>query len=423
MRKTWTIVFLAMLMLPSAAQAGNSVTRWTEVAMQVVRDANVGTPQSGRLYAMVTAAMYDAVNGIDDANGVGRKKAIVTAAGAPANGNGDAAVAAAAHAVLKGLTPSQTGMLDAALAADLAALGADDPSVVAGRAWGEHVGARVLTIRSTDGTQMADTIPAGSAIGVHRASLDARFRHMAPFGVEDKAPYLSPAPPALTSPEYAAAFDDIKTFGQQDGDAERNAIANFWQLEAGTGRETGAWWPALIAITAQEGTDASVSDTARLFAYAGMAIGDAVMVTWDTKATYFTWRPFFAVREAEDDGNPDTIAQDDWTPRNVSVGASPEYNSGMSAFAGAVSKVIEQFYCNTSLAFCFKTDNLTGTGPRCYASALEAAEEAGRSRILQGIHFQFSNEDGRRVGRGIGDEIATKRLRRQGESYHVCPLP
>ena len=34
-------------------------------------------------------------------------------------------------------------------------------------------------------------------------------------------------------------------------------------------------------------------------------------------------------------------------------------------------------------------------GP-CYASELEAAEEAGCSRIFQGMHFQFSNEDGRR---------------------------
>lgn len=36
-------------------------------------------------------------------------------------------------------------------------------------------------------------------------------------------------------------------------------------------------------------------------------------------------------------------------------------------------------------------------GPRFYASPLEAAREAGRSRVFQGIHFQFSNEDGRRA--------------------------
>src|SRR5687768_241335 len=59
------------------------------------------------------------------------------------------------------------------------------------------------------------------------------------------------------------------------------------------------------------------------------------------------------------------------------------------------------------------TDGAQGT-PRCYASALEAAEEAGRSRIYQGIHFQFANEDGRRVGRGIGAKIATSTLRRPG---------
>lgn len=405
---------LILFLLPQNVLAQNAVTRWTEHALQAVRAQNVGTPQAGRLYAMVNAAMYDAVNGIDTARSHGREYALVPPGDVAVYAHEGAAAAAAAHAVLRVLLPAHAAVLDAALDEDLAALGANDPPVRAGRAWGARVGQAVVQQRASDGTQVAEILPAGSECGVHRASFDARFRNMQSFGIANRTPYLSAAPPALTSPEYAAAFNDVKLFGVQDGDSERNQIAQFWLAENNTVRETGLWLQALLAIVKDRGTDGNLSDTARLFAQVGMATADAVSVVWDTKAQYFTWRPFFAIREAEladCDGNPETIADPTWTPRNVSIGASPEFNSGTSAFAGAASAVIEQFYCSAAVSFCFATDGAQGI-PRCYASALEAAEEAGRSRIYQGIHFQFSNEEGRRIGRGIGAEIATRTLRR-----------
>jgi PAP2 superfamily len=163
----------------------------------------------------------------------------------------------------------------------------------------------------------------------------------------------------------------------------------------------------------------SLSDTARLFARIGMAIADAVTVVWETKATYFTWRPFYAIREAEWDGNPDTSSDPLWTPRNNSIGASPEYNSGTSAFAGAASVVIQAFYFPRVVSFCFATD-LAANGERCFDSPSAAAREAGRSRIYQGIHFQFSNEDGRRTGRRIGLEVALTTLRRCSAYWGTC---
>ena len=404
------VALLAIALLPVPAQAGNSVTRWVEQAQQAVRARNVGTPDAGRLYAMVTVAMYDAVNGIERARHHGREHALVPPVGAPVNGHRDSAAAAAAHAVLIALTPGQASVLNAALEAELdAAGGAGEPPVAAGRRWGEYVGAQVLSLRSSDGTQSALIMPAGAGPGVHRANFDARWRNMAPFGIASKFPYASPPPPPLTSAEYTAAFNDVKTYGRQDGDALRNEISNFWLAEGGTVRETGTWLQAALVIAEQEGTVESVPETARLFALLGMAIADSVTVSWEAKATYFTWRPFFAIREADTDGNPDTVQDASWAPRTGSIGGSPEYNSGTSAFGGAASAVLEGFYGHRALSFCFLTDKATN-GPRCYASALEGAEEAGRSRILQGIHFQFSNEDGRRAGRGIGHEVVTTRL-------------
>ena len=305
----------AMIGIAEPALAENTVTRWAEQSLQAVRAANVGTPNAGRLYAMVNVAMYDAVNGIDAArHRFGREHALVPTVGAPRAGSRNAAAAAAAHAVLVALVPSQQAALDAALAADLAA--AQDGDLVAGEIWGRYVGEQVVTLRATDGTAMALTIPAGTAVGEHRAAFDARFRNMTPFGVRNIDRYRSGPPPALTSEAYAQAFNDVKTLGQQDADAERNAIAQFWLVEGGTTREPGTWIQALVAIVEQMRTDRSLSDTARIFARVGMAIADGVAASWDTKATFFTWRPFFAIREADLDGNPDTDADPAWTPRN-----------------------------------------------------------------------------------------------------------
>ena len=407
----------AMIGIAEPALAENTVTRWAEQSLQAVRAANVGTPNAGRLYAMVTVAMYDAVNGIDAARSrFGREHALVPTIGAPRGGSRNAAAAAAAHAVLVSLVPSQQAALDAALAAELAAV--QDGGLVAGEIWGRYVGEQVVTLRATDGTEMALTIPAGTAVGEHRAAFDARFRNMTPFGVRNPDRYRSGPPPALTSEAYGQAFNDVKTLGQQDADDERNAIAQFWLVEGGTTREPGTWIQALVAIVEQMRTDRSLSDTARIFARVGMAIADGVAASWDSKATFFTWRPFFAIREADLDGNPDTEADPSWTPRNISIGASPEWPSGLSTFSGAASAVIEAFYFPHRVSFCFATD--PAPAPRCYNSPLAAAIEAGRSRIYQGIHFQFSNEEGRRVGRRIGLEVALTRLRLCFDRTQIC---
>ena len=411
------VLLIAVLGIAEPALAGNAVTRWAEQALQAVRAGNVGTPAAGRLYAMVTIAMYDAVNGIDTARArFGREHALVPTAGAPAQGSRKAAAAAAAHAVLVALVPSQQATLDAALAGDLDA--AEDGDVVAGENWGRFVGGQVVTLRATDGTQAALTIPAGTGVGEHRAAFDARYRHMTPFGVRSIDPYVSGPPPALASDAYARAFNDVKLLGKQDGNAERNAIAAFWVVEGGTAREPGTWIQALVAIVGQMRTDRSLSNTARIFARVGMAMADAVAASWDTKATFFTWRPYFAIREADLDGNPNTEPDPNWTPRNVSVGASPEWSSGLSTFSGAASAVIDAFYFPARVSFCFATD--PAPGPRCYHSPLAAAIEAGRSRIYQGIHFQFSNEEGRRTGRRIGLEVALTRLRFCLDGSRIC---
>ncbi|HMI83784.1 MAG TPA: hypothetical protein VK550_06795 [Polyangiaceae bacterium] len=409
-------------LVPSVwANQGRYASRWVEEAFQAVRDQKVGVLPAARLYAMVTVAIYDAVNGIDRARWVGREQALVPPTGAPLLGLRAAAAAAAAHTVLVSLTPAQSAVLDQALAADLAELGGTSSTLVArGRDWGVQVGQQVIARRASDGTQVALTLPASTAPGAHRTDYDARYSIMTPFGIATKDAYQAPPPPALTSDVYTASFLDSKAVGTHDGNPVNEEIATFWGGEDGTARESGNWLQAAVAIARQRSLERSISATARLYAMVGMATADGGIVSHDAKADYFTWRVVPAIHEADIDGNAATIADPAWVPRNGTGNlGSPEYTSGAAAFAGASSAAIERFFCSAEVSFCFATD--VAPSARCYATPLAAAEEGGRARVLQGVHFQFSVNAAIAQSRGVGAEIGTKRLRRVLPSGRIVP--
>ena len=420
---------VAILTIATNAWADNAVTRWVEQALQTVRVQNIGSPAS-RLYAMVTVAMYDAVNGIDRARHLStREDALVSLPGAPAFGDRRAAAAAAAHAVLKSFVPegsAQASALDAALTAELESLArAPQAAVDAGRAWGAAVGEAVIGARANDNTQTPETKPAGTGLYVYRADFaDAQFRSMVPFGIESIDPYVATNLPDLASDRYAESFNETKALGDvNDPDATRREIARHWQAGANTTTELGLWFKAALDVVERRGTSQSLSRTARLFALLGMAIADGFATAWQGKFEAFSWRPGTAIREADLDGNPNTDVDRNWTPRNVSFGSSPEYPSGTSTLAGAASTALAGFYCTDRVHFQF-TGEGAGAVTRRYRRFSEAADEAGVSRIYLGLHFRFSKEDGLASGQRVGREIVTTRLRRAGRCVGIsciCP--
>ena len=418
---------------PAPRVVDNVAMRWVDRALGAVRSGNPvvhsGTPGSARTYAMTTAAMYDAANGIERAGETDAGNAVIASyADAPIGASREAAASAAAHEVLRSLFADNgavTTALDAAQDQELAALGTD-PGVEAGRAWGSTVGRMVLSARANDGTEKGASKPGGTGPGVFpRTFSGTQFRTMAPFGVRSIAPYVSAGPPALDSAQYAAAFNEVKAIGSStDGDGERTAVVRHWLAEEGTARETGLWFKAALAVTADQGTAASLADTVRLFALLGAGVADAVTVSWTDKFTTQYWRPGDAIRQAGTDDNPATEEDAGWSPRNgfctsanlttCSVfGGSPEHTSGTSAFAGAAAEILAGFYCTDGIPFAFSGEQADST-PRSYGGFAEAAREAGRSRVYGGVHFQFSNDAGREAGKSIGQEIVRTRLLRVG---------
>jgi PAP2 superfamily len=400
------------------------VDHWNQLALSTARTKNASDAQAARLYAMVNVAIYDAVNGIASRHGSqDRDHALVPPDGAPTQGDTTAAAASAAHAVLVGLYPDLAAQFDAQLASDLSGLGGSQP-VSAGREWGNHVGAEVLAARANDGSSPVESQPPGVGPGQFRAVWSGtQFRNLLPFAIADSSVYVSPGPPALTSLEYAAALAEVKLLGNAAiPDADKLATFQYWNLSAGTSQPPGAW--IQIALAVGNDRQLSLPEMARLFALLSMAMADTVAPTYQTKFLFHAWRPATAIREADTDDNPNTTADPGWSPRAGGIGGTPEHWSGHSSFAGAAARVLAGFFCQDNMPFTLVTDSAPGAQARSYSSFSAAETEMGRSRVLGGIHFEFSNQAGLQAGHGIAAEVLSRKLLLQRGPTHFgqCPL-
>lgn len=411
------VTFCLVASIPDAAVArhwkrGQVILDWNNQALDTVRSERLGAFDAARTYAMVNVAMFDAVNGIKRSR---RRSdlahALVPAHGAPARANAKAAAAAAAHTVLSTLFPSLAATYDAQLDASLNALRARQGRINRGVEWGIEVGEKVVEERENDGSTPQEIQPGGSGPGEFRADFgSAAFRNMAPFAIADAMVYVSSGPPALTSPEYLAAHTEVRLLGDiAYANTTYDEIFSFWKAGGGSVRPPGEWIKVAIVVAEDQGTVYRLLETTRLFTLLSMALADASISVVHDKFTHHFWRPATAIQNASTDGNPDTVEDAGWNPRNGSIGGSPEHTSGQSAFAGAGSTVLASFYGDDNITFSFTGDNAI-TGARTFASFSDAAREAGRSRILAGIHFEFSNQAGQMTGRGIAREVLMNAL-------------
>ena len=393
---------------------------WNEHALNTVRQGKLETAVAGRIYAMVNVAIYDAVNGIDVAEGFSKQEHALVAPfkselffflgrDAPKNASRHAAATAAAYTVLSKLHPENQAIYKTQLIADLADSG-DRQWALKGEEWGVYVGKKVVAKRSNDGSLPELIISGKKKIGIFRKDFpSAQYANLKPFAISDPVKYRSPGPPALNSPEYAKAFNEVKRLGNSAfPDKDKESLFMFWKGGKGSSRPPGEWMK--VAMLLAENKALSISSTAKLFALLGMAMGDTVAVGWDNKRHFMHWRPADAIRNADADGNPATEQDAEWVPRNGSTGSAPEHFSGTACFAGAGSTILKGFFSSDNISFTFEGDNAVA-GPKTFNSFSEAAAEAGRARIYAGIHFEFSIQGGQKAGRDLANEILLTKLK------------
>jgi hypothetical protein len=223
-----------------------------------------------------------------------------------------------------------------------------------------------------------------------------------PFGIASASQFRPAFPPDLRSAEYARHFQEVKDLGSFSSTLrtrEQTEIAHYWADGAGTVTPPGHWNRIAQGVARSSGL--SLQENARLFALLNAALADAAIVCWDMKFACNFWRPVTAIHEADRDGNEQTQPDPAWRPL-LETPPFPTCTSGHSTFSGAAAETLKLFFGRDDLRF---TDVSESGRIRTFISFLEAANEAGRSRIYGGIHFEFDNAAGLESGRAVARTI------------------
>src|SRR5690349_4730845 len=392
----------------AVAPSVNPVVQWNRILLQIVRTpgAQPATVHPTRSFAILHAAIYDAVNSIDRTYTPYVVR--LRGAGAPRSASQDAAAAAAAHDVLVALYPSFRAQLDTQQQHSLAQV-PDGEQKTAGVRIGQTVAASILSRRSNDRSD-AQPIPYvfGTAPGDYQSTPlnfppQPQFTHwsrVTPFALERANQFRPGPPPVLTSDAYGDAFNEVKSFGVANStlaSADQALTGRFWN-----GASQNYWNE--IAQTASAAHALTTAQSARLFALLNLALADGVIAFYDAKYTYNLWRPVTAIRAADSDNNPQTIADPNWLPQAGKTAPDPSYPGAHAVISAAGAEVLIFFFGPDDFEFNVTSEVLPGV-ERSFTSLSAAAEEATLSRIFAGQHFRFDLTAGQQLGRDVADFI------------------
>lgn len=214
-----------------------------------------------------------------------------------------------------------------------------------------------------------------------------------PMSFEVASQFRPSPPPSTNDPRFQKALTEVSLLGDLHSIVrvpEESLIAAYWANGAGSETPPGRW--NLIAL--ENTHHLPRTDRIDIMLRLNIALYDAGIAAWDAKYHYNYWRPQTAIAS-------NLAEQADWEPM-MQPPFHPEYVSGHSAFSGAGAEVLEHYLGTTP--FCMTVKDMANL-ERCYESFKEAAEEAGRSRLFGGIHFEFSNQAGLTLGRKIARNV------------------
>jgi membrane-associated phospholipid phosphatase len=391
----------------AADQSLDPVVEWNRALLVIVRTpgAQSATIHPTRSFAIMHAAMYDAVNNIDRTH----QPYLVQFEGISRKASEAAAADAAAHAVLIALYPNFQTTLDAQLQQLLATI-PDGAHKNQGIKLGELVADVILDARSDDGSS-AQPAPFvfGSGPGQFQstppnfpAAQFTEWSRVTPFALLSASQFRPGPPPALTSETYTRAFNEVKSLGivnSTTATADQALTGRFWN-----GAIQNYWNE--IAQTASLEHRLSLPESARLFALLNLAFADDVIAFYDAKYTYNFWRPITAIRAADTDNNPNTIANPNWLPAVGKTTPDPSYPGAHAVISASGAFLLRSFFRQDRFSFKATSEVMPGA-ERSFISFSAAQQESTLSRIFAGVHFRSDLTTGSELGEDVAAFVSS----------------
>jgi hypothetical protein len=237
------------------------------------------------------------------------------------------------------------------------------------------------------------------------------------FALERPDQFRAPPPPAISSDDYTQAFNEVKEIGRFQSirrTPDQTHIALWWKDFAENSHNR-------LARDLIEKEGLALHEAARLLALLNMAIFDGYVSSFDNKFHYNHWRPYTAIRWAENDGNPDTLPEETWTNTHRHTYAFPSYPSAHGTACAAAMTAFDAVF-GEDYAFTMRIPLVDVAGPfsgkiemhpptRDFESFSDAATQCGLSRIYLGIHFRYDSVEGVRLGETVGRNVVDRYLK------------
>ena len=384
----------------------NPVIQWNRNLLAIVRTAGAqpATVHPTRSFAIMHAAIYDAVNSIDPDHRPYR----VRIEHVSAQASQDAAAAEAAHDILVSLYPSFENSLDAQLQQSLQEI-PDGTAKTEGVDVGRAVAAAMVALRADDGSATTpppfvfDNIPGhyqSTPPNFPKQPVFTQWPQVETFVLKRADQFRSGPPPSLTSEEYTGVFNEVKAVGMVNstvatsdealtGKFWNGAIQNYWNE---------------ISQSAAIAKELDTEHSARLFALLNLSLADGVIAFYDSKYTYRFWRPVTAIRAADTDGNPQTLADPNWLPEVGNTAPDPSYPGAHAVSSAASASVLREFFGRDNFHLVVTSEVMPGV-TRTFDSFGAAEQEASLSRIFAGVHFRSDEDAGLTLGQLVANFV------------------
>jgi hypothetical protein len=424
MKKSLSLLVFCFLLLagltavpsPVSAAPPDPVLEWIGVLNNSALTAGTSPFATTRVAALMSASVFDAVNGIKP-----RFQPVHVKPNAPGYASQRAAAIQAAYVILLDVYPAQSGPLTTQKNASLAALALTESSqaISAGVAWGQTVSDAIWAWRLTDGNAptpppfegVLGIVGTPAARGFWRPTPPSntpgagpQFATMTPWVLVRPSQFRLPGPYSINSPEFAADLNETRTMGALTGSprtADQSELSLFWQSN------TSLTWNRVAAqISAKRGL--SFIDNAHLFALLNVTMADAAIACWDSKYRFVFWRPITVIRE----GLTPADADPTWEPWldyfKAGTPSHPEYPSAHASLSGSAAFILASVFGENT---AFTVDSETRSGTRAFSNFTSAVDEIADARVFGGIHFRTSCVVGNTLGRTVAHYVSRHALR------------
>jgi hypothetical protein len=418
--KPVTFRLLSVLMVSfffgsAAAARADVVLDWNTIAVNTAVANHQNPFAQARYAAIVQLAVFEAVNAI-----TGEYQPYLGTITAPPGASAEAAAIEAAYQVLSTYFPDSASQatLDADRKNSLASI-PDGQAKIDGIATGDAAAAALIALRANDGSSPPQfKVPGPPVPGEWQATtscpivngvavgIGLQWQNLTPFGIPNAGDFLLGPPPALTSNEYAKAYNEVMTVGSLNSTERPQDRANVALFYAASS-PTQVFNQAAVQVAQQQGV--SLSDNARTLALINMAMSDSLVASFFNKYHYNFWRPETAIHAGDTDGNPKTEADPNYVPF-ITTPCFPSYPSNHGSAGNAAAEVLRRLYGEAGHSITL-TNPAVPTITLQYSSFRQITDDISDARVYGGIHFRTDQEAGADLGRAVGTAVYKNNLR------------